>query len=325
VSQRAEEIKAGVMVLVGAVLFIAALVAILGLNVQLDLDRYSTLFKYSAGVEPGTVVRFGGLKVGKVTTVELSREHPTMVELRLAVNPGTPIRQDSQVKITTLSALGDNYIEITTGSPESPLVSPGSLLESVPTTNMGDVFAKVEGVVGQVDTMFAIVNQQILTQDMQAFRERIRTISEQASTLLTDVDDVFNTENRQAITQTLETIRDTLQENRSDVRTVVTNMRGTSERMQKLAELLETVVSDAQPDVQIMLRELRDTATQANTLAGRLDALVAENRPDINLMVDNLTATSANARDLTETLAEQPWRLIWRTTRPEKISLADEQ
>lgn len=322
-SERAEEIKAGIMVLVGFVLFVGALVLMIGPNFRTATDEYTTLMNDTAGAEPGTDVRFGGLRVGQVVAVRLSPDNPTFLELRLAVAAGTPVRTDSKVRIASISMLGENHVAITTGSPEAALLPPGSELASLPYASMGAMLTQVQGVVEQVDTMFGIVNTQILTTDVAGLRERIGSMFDQITALLDNVTDVVSDENRENVAGALRAVRGTLEENRPDIRTAIANVRAVSAQLTVLADRVDAIATDAQPEIKAMLADLRQTAERASALAGHLDGLVVENTPGVNQMVDNLTATSANARDLTETLAQEPWRLIWRSQRPAKVAVKE--
>lgn len=320
-SERADEIKAGIMVLVGFAIFALALLLILGPRFGAETDRYTVLFKNTAGVEAGTDIRFGGMRVGQVSHVRISRDNPTMLELGLDVDAGTPIRTDSVVKITSVSMLGENHVEITTGTPEAGMVSPGAVLPSEPYASLAEAFGDVQGVVGRVDSMFAIINEQILTEDLEGLRGRIRTTFDQIETLLGNVTDVVNEENRENIASALAAVRGVLEESRPDIRTTIVNLRDASASITALADRVDGMASEAEPQLRTMVADLRDTAAKANALASHLDTLVVENTGDVNEMVDNLNATTANARDLTELLAQEPWRLVWRSRTPERVAV----
>jgi ABC-type transporter Mla subunit MlaD len=62
---------------------------------------YRTYFKFSGGVQAGTTVRYGGLKVGTVQSVQVDPGNSTRIEVslvvaqarrsRLIVSPGPPV------------------------------------------------------------------------------------------------------------------------------------------------------------------------------------------------------------------------------------------
>ncbi len=76
------------------------------------------------GLVDGAAVRVGGIPRGAVTRIELPREPggEMAVFLKLERSTRDVIRQDSVASIQTEGLLGEKYIEITFGSPDSPSV-----------------------------------------------------------------------------------------------------------------------------------------------------------------------------------------------------------
>ena len=83
-----EELKVGIVVVVSALLFLVALVFVGGLNLlrQKKID-YTTYFRFAGGLEPGSLVRYGGFKVGTVKSASLDRADPTRIQLRFRLIP----------------------------------------------------------------------------------------------------------------------------------------------------------------------------------------------------------------------------------------------
>jgi phospholipid/cholesterol/gamma-HCH transport system substrate-binding protein len=104
-----EEIKVGVVVAFAAVLFLVALVFVGGVNLlHKKKVEYTAYFKFAGGLEPGALVRFGGLKVGTIKSADLDREDNTRIRVILQVEPDTPIRTNSMARISSLGFLGEN-------------------------------------------------------------------------------------------------------------------------------------------------------------------------------------------------------------------------
>src|SRR5271167_3572701 len=102
-----KELKVGLLVLSALLIFLATLTYVeqlTGIRVP-----YKTYFKYAGGVDPGSAVRFGGMKVGSITTIRPWREDPTKIEVLLEVKGGVPVNADSIAMLTSLSPLGDKY------------------------------------------------------------------------------------------------------------------------------------------------------------------------------------------------------------------------
>src|SRR2546422_654693 len=107
-----EQAKVGLVVIVAAILLTSAAFAIANLHVG-TFAQYRAYFKFAGGLEPGAPVRFAGLKVGRVNAVQVDSQDPTRVVVSLEVVGGTPVGSDSQVAVTQLTMLSENYVEIT--------------------------------------------------------------------------------------------------------------------------------------------------------------------------------------------------------------------
>ena len=60
---------------IAALLFLVALVFVGGMDLlRKKKAEYTTYFKFAGGLEPGSLVRYGGMKVGTVKSAELEPE-----------------------------------------------------------------------------------------------------------------------------------------------------------------------------------------------------------------------------------------------------------
>jgi phospholipid/cholesterol/gamma-HCH transport system substrate-binding protein len=85
--------------------------------------RYLIVFENSvAGLTSGSSVGFNGIKVGEVQTFALDPKDGRKVQVVISVDEKTPVRKDSRAKIQSLGLTGGKGIQITPGTPESPLL-----------------------------------------------------------------------------------------------------------------------------------------------------------------------------------------------------------
>jgi phospholipid/cholesterol/gamma-HCH transport system substrate-binding protein len=315
---RADEVKVGLVVVVSLVILAGFVIAILGLNVGQSMETYSTELKFAGGIERGTIVRFGGMQVGKVTGVEVSPADDTMIRLMLSVNNAVPIKTDSEIFINTIGFLGDYYLEISTGSPGSPELPPGSEIKSMEVASINEMLTTVQSAIEKVDATMIILNEKILAEDFEKFKDRIEAITDKIIQLLSDVDLVFNEENRENIAMTLLQIKELVQENKDDARATVENFRSASEKLESLAATLDKVAGENSEDIGPLIDEITATVSEIRSAAEGIDRIISDNATDIDITIDNLRATSANTRDFSETIADDPWRIFWRTRQPER-------
>jgi ABC-type transporter Mla subunit MlaD len=86
------------------------------------------------------------------------------------INQRVPVKADSEVFINTIGLLGDYYLEISTGTPDSPDLPPGSEINSMEIASINEMLASAQSAVEKVDATLVILNERILTEDFGRLR-----------------------------------------------------------------------------------------------------------------------------------------------------------
>jgi phospholipid/cholesterol/gamma-HCH transport system substrate-binding protein len=85
--------------------------------------RYLIVFEGSvAGLTSGSSVSFNGIKIGEVQTFALDPTDGRKVQVVVGLSEDTPVRENSRAKITSFGLTGGKGVEITPGTPDSPLL-----------------------------------------------------------------------------------------------------------------------------------------------------------------------------------------------------------
>jgi phospholipid/cholesterol/gamma-HCH transport system substrate-binding protein len=71
------------------------------------------------GVRPGVSVMFNGLRVGEVRQLRLVAGDPKEVMALVAIDPTTPVRQDTRVEIDSQGLMGSAVVSLVGGTPEA--------------------------------------------------------------------------------------------------------------------------------------------------------------------------------------------------------------
>ena len=79
--------------------------------------------KSVAGLLVGSPVLFNGMRVGEVTALEVAAEDPQTVLVTVAVEPATPVRQDTKVGIDFQGLTGAPAVALEGGSPSAPALA----------------------------------------------------------------------------------------------------------------------------------------------------------------------------------------------------------
>jgi phospholipid/cholesterol/gamma-HCH transport system substrate-binding protein len=164
--RRSREVKVGLMIL-GAVVVLAVGVFLIGdkNNLFSRKNEYYILFGSVSGLKPGSPVQLDGVDVGTVKQVVLP-ENPRLSQIevwidvdrkyaeRIRGGPQLPasgsLQAPSQARIKTLGLLGDKFIELSSGSPEYPVIPSGGQIPAAQPTNVDALLASGEDVMDNV-------------------------------------------------------------------------------------------------------------------------------------------------------------------------------
>ncbi|HSD91789.1 MAG TPA: MlaD family protein [Methyloceanibacter sp.] len=120
------ETKANYLMIGGFVLGVLALVFIFVFwmsNFGGGGQRYTIVFENSvAGLTTGSSVGFNGIRVGEVQSFALDPEDGRKVRVLISVRDDTPVRENSRASIQSMGLTGGSGIQITPGTPDSPLL-----------------------------------------------------------------------------------------------------------------------------------------------------------------------------------------------------------
>jgi phospholipid/cholesterol/gamma-HCH transport system substrate-binding protein len=184
--------------------------------------RYLIVFDGSvAGLTSGSSVSFNGIKVGEVQTFALDPNDGRKVQVVVGVNESTPVREDSLAKIQSFGLTGGKGVEISPGTPESPLLvatdedpiptiqaargGGGGLFDAAPAAlNSANAFiqrlddlvaaneAAITSTMTNVDQFTTMLNgkDEEISQTIKELNEGAKAFSELGSKLETSADDL---------------------------------------------------------------------------------------------------------------------------------------
>lgn len=103
-------------------------------------DHYRTYLGSSTGLKVGDAVRLAGVEVGKILSIAIK---DSQVEVKFEVEPGTRIKTDTVATIRLTNLLGGQFLGLSFGSEDSPLLPPGSVVKSREVANIDIIIDNV--------------------------------------------------------------------------------------------------------------------------------------------------------------------------------------
>jgi phospholipid/cholesterol/gamma-HCH transport system substrate-binding protein len=320
-----KELKVGAFV-------ISSLLILLGTFVYVDQlggERipYKTYFRHTGGIDPGSPVRFGGMKVGAITTIRPSREDPTKIEVVLQVRGAVPVNADSVATLTSLSPLADKYLEISTGTNKARRLPPGATIPSMEPVSLDDLTKQASALIPTVQSTL---------QDMQ---KDIAQLTGNAQVVLANLQSMTGPQNQRNFSVLLANTRELLEKESPQIDRVLRNLERASSQANGVLNQASGALNEVQTAAQTAngtfananrtideirdplkgdLAEMQRTMTDARRLIADLKTVVSANRYNIDDTLENFRAASENLRDFTASVRQRPWSLLRGKPAPDR-------
>jgi phospholipid/cholesterol/gamma-HCH transport system substrate-binding protein len=134
------EAKVGILVLVGIILLFYMSFRVSRLE-RLKGVTYTALFPSVSGLVVNANVEVAGVPVGRVEQIGLEKG---MAKVSMKIGQAQ-LHQDAEAAVKTHGVLGDKYIEVKPGSPDTPLLPPGAAITNVRSApDMDQLFTSLE-------------------------------------------------------------------------------------------------------------------------------------------------------------------------------------
>lgn len=224
------EVKAGIFLVFSGILLMATIL-LMGGGKTLFEKRYelSVVIPDAGGLSKGAAVRSGGLKIGRVDAIQFSEDYRSVkVTMLIDQTFQERVRTDSVVKLQTQGVLGDKFLEITSGSPESPAAPAGGTILAEQAKDLSAVIADGSSAV------------QLLKENLANLKEITGAMAKnkQMENIMSDLSET--TSNLKAFSQQMKSGKAMTELNQT-----LANLRSVSEKMKNGEGTIGALLSDA--------------------------------------------------------------------------------
>ena len=326
-----DELKAGIVIAVSLVVLAGLILGVSGVSLWERYDEYTVRLRSATGLEPGTPVRLGGLKVGKVLGLRILPEDTAHVEVALGVKQGTVIPQGTWATVATMGLLGDPFLQLSTERHSQERIRPGSRIPGRDAAQIADLLEKLQAVAGNADTLLADAAA-VLKQDVADLARRLNEVARDSQATVAHIDAFVAPANRERVEKILANLEQMVQESSGSVRTVLENLTAASRRMDATMESVQGLVGENRDDLREAVRLLKGDlesaggvlASMERTLQGvdrtldHVDRTVLDNADALEETLANLRRSSQNLHELSRSLKERPWSAFFPVDAPER-------
>ena len=306
------EVKVGAFVLLCAAVLCGAIYYVSYAKFNGAHVHYRTYLRNASGMEAGTPVLFGGITVGKVTSVQPDNADPTRIAIAFDVKQGTPINAKSVAEIGTVSLMSSPALAISTGSNDAPRLAAEAVVPSQETMSLDELQRKMGVLADSAQSTLSTVGTDInnLTGDGRQLlanlnditgstnRNHLANVISNTDTMVSDFSPQLNQISRQALKLT------------KDADDLVAKMGPTIDNVNATVSNANQTITAFREPGQADLVELQKTITETRGLIVDLQTLVRANAQNTTYTIENLRMITDNLNDLTESVKERPWSLV---------------
>src|SRR6185369_7695050 len=250
-----------------------------GAQYSQEYSYYQTYFKGPVtGLGKGTVTRYNGIDVGRVTDLKFNPNDPQSVIVTMQVQPNLNIREDSRASIESQGFTGGSYVEISGGTAKSPTLQAKD---------------------GQ-DYPVIIAKQSTLQQLEQSAPEVVAKLN----IAVTRLNDVLSDQNRKSLTSVLSNLDETpsaIAKRSADIDATIKN-----------ATVATANLRDASASLKPTLDHVDVTVNKFNKVADDADAfLKGDALSQISTMVSEIRRLVTSLTRFSDQLNREPTKLLF--------------
>jgi ABC-type transporter Mla subunit MlaD len=284
-----DEIKAGIIVVTSLVILSGLIIAIGGTKLFTEHDLYSVKFMNVAGLETGAQVRLGGVRIGRVLSIDAPHGPGQPVHVEVGITQGTKLYQGTRAVISQVGFVGDVYLLLSVENTKPEVIEVGSVIPSD---------EKV-----QFDAMMA----------------RLDNLSRSVDTIIHDMNKIFSQKNLDSIEQLIGNTNEAIVSGSSHLDEIATAMTGTIQRLEIVLNEIEALVKDNKSNITEIIKKTREDVEKTGFVIERIgktadsaDRAIESQSRNIEDLIQNMSETTLDLQDLIHELKNKPWSLIYK-------------
>jgi phospholipid/cholesterol/gamma-HCH transport system substrate-binding protein len=268
---KANYVAVGAFVLACVVGLVVTIMWLAGAQYSQEYAYYQTYFKGPVtGLGKGTVTRYNGIDVGRVTDLKFNPNDPQSVIVTMQVQPNLNIREDSRASIESQGFTGGSYVEISGGTAKSPtlearegqeypiILAKQSTLQQLE-QSAPEVVAKLNIAVTRLNDVLSDKNRKSLTNVLANLDETTSTIAKRSA----DIDATIKN-----ASQATANLRDVS----ADLRPTLDHVDATVTKFGKVADDADAVLKgDGIAQLSSMISEIRRLVTSLTRFSDQLN------------------------------------------------------
>jgi ABC-type transporter Mla subunit MlaD len=291
-----EEIKAGIII-VSSFLVLSALVILIGGSRFFEkVDTYSVKVMNATGLEVGTQVKLGGVRVGRITAIKEPAGPGERVRIEIGIKQGTPVYKGTKAMITQNGFVGDIFMLLAVDRTTEGRIMPGGEIPSEESADFAKMMAKMEG------------------------------LSDTVEGLLRDVNKLFSPKNIHEIEQLVGNTNKAIVNGSANIEKVASSLKATTGKLERVLAEVEDLVKTNKPEVAGLIKKAREDLDRAGEMiksfesaaksvdrtTGSVDRTIARQAESLGDLLETVTRTAEDLQDLLQEVKQKPWSVVYK-------------
>ena len=272
------QVKVGIFFVVGLLILLAVFDFVGDIPFFRNDYKLTAYFNSIGELREGNPVKLEGYDIGKVSKIKVADRQ---IEVQINVKKEIGVRKDSIASIRLTSLLGTSYINLTFGTPQSPVAVKGDVLPSQYPADINEILTKVESAVGSIDGALSGLDV------FGSNKEQLSNIVKNMDIVLEDVKEGKGTIGKLFKDDSLYNEAESTFANVNEITTSMKEGKGT------LGKLLndESLYNDAK----VALTNLGELSKKLNTSGGTIGKLIND-----DTLYNEATDAATNLNDILE-------------------------
>jgi ABC-type transporter Mla subunit MlaD len=294
-----EEIKAGIIIVSSLLILSIFVILIGGGSIYEKLDKYYVKVMNVGGLEVGSQVRLGGVRVGRVMEILVPQGPGELVTVEIGIKKGITLYKGTKALITQTGFVGDIYLLLSVSDTSKGVIKPGEIIPSEEQAQFGLIMSKIDVLSSSIDK------------------------------LVNDVDRLFSEKNVRGIEMLIGNTNDAIVNSSSNLEKVANSLKGTTEKLNDVLTEVEEVVKSNKGEISQVIKKAKDDLEKANDMirsiestaksfentSKTIDKNVALQSKRLERLLNSMAETSEELRELIQEIKNKPWSLIYKEKR----------
>lgn len=284
-----EEIKAGIIIVSALVILSGFVILIGGSQLFEKSDIYYVKVKNAAGLEEGSQVKLGGVRVGRVVSIKEPDKAGEFITIKVGVKRGMPLYKGTRALVTQIGFVGDIYLLLSVDKTTNERFRPGDIIPSDEQVQFTELMTKMDEISGSVDG------------------------------LIKDVNALFSKKNVENVERLIQNTDKAIVSGSSSFDKVANSMKSTTEKLERVLVEVESLVKGNKGEVAQIIKKAREGVEKANDMisaiektAKTVDRNVDLQSHNIDVLLKTLTMTTEDLNEVMQEIKNKPWSIVYK-------------